>query len=170
VICTVLAHDMENNPDIAAMIGASAALCLSGVPFFGPIAAARVGWIDGAYVLNPTVTQMEETNLDLVVAGTHEGVLMVESEAQELSEEIMLGAVNFGHDAMKPVLDAIIELAENCAKEPRALPEEPTDAPKIQKVIDGFDKKFAAAYQIADKTERQTALGEVRTGDQGKAW
>ena len=87
VICTVLAHDMENNPDIAAMIGASAALCLSGVPFFGPIAAARVGWIDGAYVLNPTVAQMDETALDLVVAGTQEGVLMVESEAQELSEE-----------------------------------------------------------------------------------
>ena len=120
VICTVLAHDMENNPDIAAMIGASAALCLSGVPFFGPIAAARVGWIDGEYVLNPTVAQMDETALDLVLAGTHEGVLMVESEAQELSEEVMLGAVTFGHDAMKPVIDAIIDLAESCAKEPRA--------------------------------------------------
>ena len=113
---------MENNPDIAAMIGASAALCLSGVPFFGPIAAARVGWIDGEYFLNPTVAQMDETALDLVLAGTHEGVLMVESEAQELSEEVMLGAVTFGHDAMKPVIDAIIDLAESCAKEPRALP------------------------------------------------
>ncbi|MED5312935.1 MAG: polyribonucleotide nucleotidyltransferase [Pseudomonadota bacterium] len=163
VICTVLAHDMENNPDIVAMIGASAALCLSGVPFFGPIAAARVGWIDGAYVLNPTVAQMDETDLDLVVAGTHEGVLMVESEAQELSEEVMLGAVNFGHDAMTPVIDAIIELAESCAKEPRALPEEPAEKGDIQAVIDGFDKQFSAAYQIADKTERQAAVGEVRT-------
>ncbi|MEC8642794.1 MAG: polyribonucleotide nucleotidyltransferase [Pseudomonadota bacterium] len=163
VICTVLAHDMENNPDIAAMIGASAALCLSGVPFFGPIAAARVGWIDGEYVLNPTVAQMDETALDLVLAGTHEGVLMVESEAQELSEEVMLGAVTFGHDAMKPVIDAIIDLAESCAKEPRALPEEPAEAAEIKAVIDGFDKQFVAAYQIADKTDRQAALGEVRT-------
>ena len=163
VICTVLAHDMENNPDIAAMIGASAALCLSGVPFFGPIAAARVGWIDGAYVLNPTVAQMDETALDLVVAGTQEGVLMVESEAQELSEEIMLGAVNYGHEAMRPVIDAIIELAESCAKEPRALPEEPSETGEIKAVIDGFDDQFAAAYKLADKTERQAALGEVRT-------
>ena len=107
-----MAHDMENNPDIAAMIGASAALTLSGVPFFGPIAAAHIGWIEGAYVLNPTVDQMYESELDLIMAGTHEGVLMVESEAKELSEEIMLGAVNFGHQAIKPVIDAIIELAE----------------------------------------------------------
>ena len=163
VICTVLAHDMENNPDIAAMIGASAALCLSGVPFFGPIAAARVGWIDGEYVLNPTVAQMDDTDLDLVLAGTLEGVLMVESEAQELSEEIMLGAVNFGHTAMKPVIDAIIELAESCAKEPRALPEEPPETAEIKAVIDGFDKQFTAAYKLADKSERQAALGEVRS-------
>ena len=115
VICTVLAHDMENNPDIAAMIGASAALCLSGVPFFGPIAAARVGWIDGAYVLNPTVAQMDETALDLVVAGTQEGVLMVESEAQELSEEIMLGAVNYGHEAMHPATAPLICDHERCS-------------------------------------------------------
>ena len=168
VICTVLAHDMENNPDIAAMIGASAALCLSGVPFFGPIAAARVGWIDSEYVLNPTVAQMDETALDLVLAGTHEGVLMVESEAQELSEEVMLGAVTFGHDAMKPVIDAIIDLAESCAKEPRALPEEPAEAGEIKAVIDGFSDQFVAAYQIADKTERQAALGEVRAAAKEK--
>ena len=168
VICTVLAHDMENNPDIAAMIGASAALCLSGVPFFGPIAAARVGWIDGEYVLNPTVAQMDETALDLVLAGTHEGVLMVESEAQELSEEAMPGAVTFGHDAMKPVIDAIIDLAESCAKEPRALPEEPAEAGEIKAVIDGFSDQFVAAYQIADKTERQAALGEVRAAAKEK--
>ena len=162
VICTVLAHDMENNPDIAAMIGASAALTLSGVPFFGPIAAARIGWIDGAYVLNPTVEQMDESELDLIMAGTHEGVLMVESEAKELSEEIMLGAVNFGHQSVKPVIDAIIELAESCAKEPRALPEEPAEIADINKVLKGFAKGFEAAYKIADKTDRQAALNEVR--------
>jgi polyribonucleotide nucleotidyltransferase len=153
---------MENNPDIAAMVGASAALTLSGVPFFGPIAAARVGWVDGAYVLNPTIEQMESSDLDLVMAGTHEGVLMVESEAKELSEEIMLGAVNFGHDAIKPVIDAIIELAESCAKEPRALPEEPAEIADINKVLKGFGKDFEAAYKIADKTERQAAVGAVR--------
>jgi len=162
VICTVLAHDMENNPDIAAMIGASAALTLSGVPFFGPIAAARVGWINDAYVLNPTVEQMAETALDLVMAGTHEGVLMVESEAKELSEEIMLGAVNFGHDAIKPVIDAIIDLAESCAREPRVLPEAPAEAGEIKSVLAGFSGDFEAAYKIADKTERQAALGTVR--------
>ena len=162
VICTVLAHDMENNPDIAAMIGASAALTLSGVPFFGPIAAARIGWIDGAYVLNPKVDQMDESELDLIMAGTHEGVLMVESEAKELSEEIMLGAVNFGHQAVKPVIDAIIELAESCAKEPRALPEEPAEIADINKVLKGFAKGFEAGYKIADKTDRQAALNEVR--------
>ena len=163
VICTVLAHDMENNPDVAAMIGASAALTLSGVPFFGPIAAARVGWINDAYVLNPSVEQMEDTALDLVMAGTHEGVLMVESEAQELSEDIMLGAVNFGHDAIKPVIDAIIDLAETCAKEPRPLPEEPAEKKDIEKILKGFEKAFTAAYKIADKTERQAALAVART-------
>ena len=163
VICTVLAHDMENNPDIAAMIGASAALTLSGVPFFGPIAAARIGWIDGGYVLNPTVDQMDSSELDLVMAGTHEGVLMVESEAKELSEEVMLGAVNFGHKSIKPVIDAIIDLAESCAKEPRALPEEPDEKSEIQAVLAGFTDQFEAAYKIADKTERQAALAEVRS-------
>ena len=163
VICTVLAHDMENNPDIAAMIGASAALTLSGVPFFGPIAAARIGWIDGEYVLNPTVDQIDRSELDLVMAGTHEGVLMVESEAKELSEEVMLGAVNFGHKSIKPVIDAIIDLAESCAKEPRALPEEPDEKSEIQAVLAGFTDQFEAAYKIADKTERQAALAEVRS-------
>ena len=163
VICTVLAHDMENNPDIAALIGASAALTLSGVPFFGPIAAARIGWIDGAYVLNPTVDQMEVSELDMVMAGTHEGVLMVESEAKELSEAVMLGAVNFGHDNIKPVIDAIIDLAESCAKDPRDLPEEPAEIDDIQKVLKNFSKGFKAAYKIADKSERQTALNVVRS-------
>ena len=163
VICTVLAHDMENNPDIAAMIGASAALTLSGVPFFGQIAGARVGWINDEYVLNPTVEQMDESDLDLVMAGTLEGVLMVESEAQELSEEIMLGAVNFGHDAVKPVIEAIIDIAESCAKEPRDLPEEPAETSTITDILKGFEGAFEAAYKIADKAERQAAVGAVRT-------
>ena len=167
VICTVLAHDMENNPDIAAMIGASAALTLSGVPFFGPIAAARIGWIDGAYVLNPTVEQMEESALDLVMAGTHEGVLMVESEAEELSEEIMLGAVTFGHDSVKPVIDAIIDLAESCAKEPRDLPEEPAETGEIKAVLENHRAVFEAAYKLADKAERQAALATARADAKG---
>ena len=163
VICTVLSHDMENNPDIAAMIGASAALTLSGVPFFGPIAGARIGWINDEYVLNPTVEQMDESDLDLVMAGTMEGVLMVESEAQELSEEVMLGAVNFGHDAIKPVIEAIIDLAESCAKEPRDLPEEPAETSTISDILKEFEGAFEAAYKIADKTERQDAVGAVRS-------
>ena len=168
VICTVLAHDMENNPDIAAMIGASAALTLSGVPFFGPIAAARIGWIDGAYVLNPTVDQMDSSELDLVMAGTHEGVLMVESEAKELSEQVMLGAVNFGHESIKPVIDAIINLAESCAKEPRALPEEPAETAEIKSVLSGCTDQFEAAYKIADKSDRQAALTEARAAAREK--
>lgn len=118
VVCTVLAHDMENDPDVVALIGASAALTISGIPFLGPVGAARVAYIDGNYVLNPTASQMPETALDLVIAGTSEAVLMIESEAHELSEEQMLGAVMFGHREMQTVLDAIISLAEDCAKEP----------------------------------------------------
>ena len=105
------------------MIGCSAALTLSGIPFFGPVAAARVGYKDGQYILNPTADQMKNSELELVVAGTTEGVLMVESEAQELSEDVMLGAVSFGHESFQPVIQAIIELAEHAAKEPWALPE-----------------------------------------------
>ena len=123
VVCTVLSHDLENDPDVVALIGASAALTISGIPFLGPIAAARVGYIDGQYVLNPTAGAAAATpQLDLVVAGTGEGVLMVESEAKELSEEIMLGAVTFGFEQFQPVIEAIIELAEPCAKEPWNLP------------------------------------------------
>src|ERR1700744_3751827 len=118
VVCTVLSHDLENDPDIASMVGASAALTISGIPFMGPIAGARVGYINGEYVLNPTAAQREQSDLDLVVAGAQEGVLMVESEAQELSEATMLGAVTFGHKGFQPVIDAFIELAETCAKEP----------------------------------------------------
>jgi polyribonucleotide nucleotidyltransferase len=123
VIATVLSHDLENDPDIVAMVGCSAALTLSGIPFFGPIGAGRVGYIDGQYVLNPTAGQMAHSTLDLVVAGTSQGVLMVESEAQELPEDVMLGAVTFGHAQFQPVIDAIIALAEHAAREPWPLPE-----------------------------------------------
>ncbi len=122
VVCTVLSHDLENDPDIVALIGASAALTISGVPFMGPIGGARVGYIDGQYVLNPLIDQLPTSKLDLVVAGTTEGVLMVESEAHELSEEVMLGAVMFGHTAFQEVIQAIIALAESCAKDPWDLP------------------------------------------------
>ena len=118
VVVTVLSHDLENDPDIVAMVAASAALTLSGLPFMGPIAAARVGYIDGQYVLNPTLDQMADTKMDLVVAGTDDAVMMVESEIQELSEDEVLGAVSFAHKGFQPVIQAIIELAEHAAKEP----------------------------------------------------
>ena len=123
IVATVLSYDNENDPDIVSMVGCSAALTLSGIPFFGPIGAARIGYQDGQYILNPTLDQMKTSQLELVLAGTAEGVLMVESEAQELSEEVMLGAVKFGHDAFQPVINAIIELAEHAAKEPWPLTE-----------------------------------------------
>src|ERR1700743_2445356 len=121
VVATVLSHDLENDPDVVAMIGCSAALTISGIPFLGPIAAARVGYKNGQYILNPTSEEMEGSELDLVVAGTKEGVLMVESEAKELGEDVMLNAVMFGHKNFQGVIDLIIGLAEICAKEPRDL-------------------------------------------------
>jgi polyribonucleotide nucleotidyltransferase len=119
VTVTVLSHDMENDPDIVAMVAASAALTISGAPFMGPIGGARVGFINNEYVLNPALDEMPESQLDLVIAGTQDAVMMVESEAKELSEEIMLGAVMFGHRHFQPVIEAIIKLAEKAAKEPR---------------------------------------------------
>ena len=163
MICTVLSHDMENDPDIVAMVGASAALTVSGLPFLGPIAAARVGYANGNYILNPTLAQMEKSDLDLVVAGTAEGVLMVESEAQELSEEVMLGAVNFGHAQMQPVIDVIIELAEMCAREPRELAPEPEAlAPLRQRLTDGFSAALAEAYREPVKQTRQEKVAAVK--------
>ncbi|HPF78348.1 MAG TPA: polyribonucleotide nucleotidyltransferase, partial [Alphaproteobacteria bacterium] len=163
VIATVLAHDMENDPDIVAMIGCSAALCLSGVPFMGPVGAARVGYINGEYVLNPTIQQMEESNLDLVAAGTTEGVLMVESEASELSEEIMLGAVMHAWNGFQPVINLIIDLAEMAAKEPWDLPEKD---PKIVELAKNMKAKFEGdvrkAYEITDKMERYAAKDAVK--------
>ena len=162
VICTVLSHDMENTPDIVAMLGASAALTISGIPFFGPIGAARVGFIDGDFVLNPTTSQMENSKLDLVMAGTSEGVLMVESEASELSEKIMLDAVNFGHEEIQTAINAIIELAESAAKEPRELPQEAPETETVRSAISSLRSEVEKAYAISDKTERQTALGSIR--------
>jgi polyribonucleotide nucleotidyltransferase len=166
VICTVLSHDMENDPDIVAMVGASAALTISGLPFLGPIGAARVGYKDGQYILNPLMDELQESALDLVVAGTREGVLMVESEAQELTEEVMLGAVNFGHDQMQTVIDAIIALAERCAKEPRDVP---LQAPEVAQVKEkllagGILEKFTGAYGEVDKQARQAKVAAVREG------
>ena len=162
VIATVLSHDMENDPDIVAIIGASAALTISGLPFMGPIGACRVGWSGSEYILNPTIDQMKEAKLDLVVAGTKEGVLMVESEASELSEEVMLGAVDYGHREIENVIDAIIELAEVAAKEPRPLPEEPVDKDDYLKVIKPYSKKFEKAYKEKDKSIRSKSLNEIR--------
>jgi polyribonucleotide nucleotidyltransferase len=118
VVATVLAHDLENDPDIVALVAASAALVISGAPFMGPIGAARVGFINGEYVLNPTLDEQKESLMDLIVAGTHDAVMMVESEIQELSEEQVLGGVTFAHKSMQPVIDAIIELADHSARSP----------------------------------------------------
>src|SRR3954454_583760 len=139
VIITVLSHDQENDPDIVAMVAASAALTLSGAPFMGPIGGARVAFVNNEYVLNPTIDEMKDTQLDLVVAGTQDAVLMVESEAKELSEEIMLGAVMFGHRHFQPVIQAIIQLAEKAAKEPRDFAQPDTKA--IEKEMLGIVEK-----------------------------
>jgi len=162
VICTVLSHDMENAPDIVAMIGASAALTISGVPFFGPIGAARVGLIEGDFILNPTITQMETSTLDLVMAGTSEGVLMVESEASELSEKVMLDAVNFGHEQIQTAINAIIELAESAAREPWDLPQEAPEAEAIRNTLSTLKSEVEQAYAISDKLERQGALSGIK--------
>src|SRR6187455_192638 len=161
VIVTLLSHDQENDPDIVAMVAASAALTLSGAPFMGPIGAARVGFINNEFVLNPQIDEMPESGLDLVVAGTQDAVLMVESEAKELSEDIMLGAVMFGHRHFQPVIKAIIGLAEKAAKEPRdfATP----DVSAIEKEMLGIvEKDLRAAYSIPRKAERQDAVAAVK--------
>ncbi|HEY8191037.1 MAG TPA: polyribonucleotide nucleotidyltransferase, partial [Alphaproteobacteria bacterium] len=163
VIATVLAHDLENDPDIVALVGCSAALTISGIPFMGPIAAARVGYKNGSYILNPTLAEMEESDLDLVVAGTQEGVLMVESEAQELPEDVMLGAVMHGWNGFQPVLDAIISLAEMCAKEPWDIPETPDHIKKLADGLKRFEKDLSKAYKIVQKQDRQNAVSEIRT-------
>jgi polyribonucleotide nucleotidyltransferase len=163
VICTVLSHDLENDPDIVAMVAASAALTISGVPFLGPIGAARVGYIDGEYKLNPQMDEASSSSLDLVVAGTQDGVLMVESEAKELSEEVMLGAVMFGHREFQPVIDAIISLAERCAKEPFQVPAAAPEVASVTAAIKAaLRDELAKAYRIVAKGERQQAVGAVK--------
>jgi polyribonucleotide nucleotidyltransferase len=160
VICTVVSHDLENDPDVVAMVGASAALTISGLPFLGPIGAARVGYLDGEFVLNPLMDKLGDSDLDLVVAGTRDGVLMVESEAKELSEETMLSAVMFGHEQMQPVIDAIIRLAEKCAKEPWEIqdPEEKQAPVRERLLATGVRDSLAEAYLEADKQERQAKV------------
>jgi polyribonucleotide nucleotidyltransferase len=162
IICTVVSHDMVHPSDMVAMCGVSAALTISGVPFMGPIGGARVAYTDGEFILNPTVEQLENTDLDLVVAGTHEGVLMVESEAQELDEKTMLDAVKFGQDGYKAVIDGIIDLAEMCAKEPWDIPEVPAEIVKLNKDIQKYSKEVEKAYKNQDKQERYAAVGAVR--------
>ena len=163
VILTVLSHDLENDPDIPAMVGASAALTISGLPFLGPIGGARVGYIDGEYVLNPQLDEMPNTALDLVVAGTRDGVLMVESEASELSEDIMLGAVAFGHKEFQPVIDAIIDLAKACAKEPMELPGEPEGKKELAaKVRELAEAGLREAYTETVKLTRQDKVSAVK--------
>ena len=162
VVCTVLSHDLKNDPDVVAMIGASAALTISGIPFLGPIGAARVGYVDGQYVLNTRMDETAKSVLDLVVAGTREGVLMVESEAKELSEEVMLGAVNFGHDQMQAVINMIISLAEVCAKEPFVLAPEAPEVAIVKSKFAAFTGDLDAAYRNRVKQERYAAVGEVK--------
>jgi polyribonucleotide nucleotidyltransferase len=161
VVCTVLAHDLENDPDIVAMVAASAALVISGAPFMGPIGGARVGYIDGEYVLNPTLDEMKTSTMDLVVAGTADAVMMVESEIKELSEDIVLDGVMFAHRGMQPVIDAIIELAEHSAKEPFDFTPDDTDKLKadVSKVI---SKDLKAAYKLTKKSERVAALSGAK--------
>ncbi|KFC68793.1 Polyribonucleotide nucleotidyltransferase [Devosia sp. LC5] len=161
VIVTVLQHDMENNPDVLAMVAASAALTISGVPFMGPIGAARVGYVDGEYVLNLPVDRRADSKLDLVMAGTADAVLMVESEAKELSEEVMLGAVMFGHAESRKVIDAIIKLAELAAKDARDF--EPEDHSAIETEMLGVvEADLRAAYKLTKKEERYAAVDAVK--------
>ncbi len=167
VMCTVLSHDLVNDPDMVAMIAASAALTISGAPFMGPIAGARVGFEDGEYILNPTVDDMQdlrlnpEQRLDLVVAGTKDAVMMVESEAYELSEEEMLGAVKFAHEQIQPVLDLIIDLAEDAAKEPFDFA--PADYSELSSAVKAAgETEMRAAFAISDKQERTTAVSAAR--------
>ncbi len=162
VICTVLSHDLENDPDIPSIIGTSAALTISGVPFLGPIGGARVGYIDNKYVLNPTYAELENSKLDLVVAATNTGVLMVESEANELSEDIMLAAVDFGHNEQKKAISSIIDLAEQAAKDPWDFVPSEIGAEE-KKHVEKFTKSvLKKAYAETVKQKRQEKLSEIR--------
>ncbi|MBU6235884.1 MAG: polyribonucleotide nucleotidyltransferase [Alphaproteobacteria bacterium] len=169
VVATTVSHDMVNSPDIVAMVGCSAALCISGLPFMGPIGAARVAYIGGQYVVNPTLAEQEETQLDLVVAGTNEGVLMVESEAKELSEDVMLGAVMAGWNAFQPVINGIIEFAEMAAKDPWAVPEVKQEIKDLYaNMKKALETDLRKAYGHTVKQERYAAVGAVRDAAEAK--
>ncbi len=161
VVVTVLQHDLENQPDVLAMVAASAALTISGVPFMGPIGAARVGYIDGEYVLNTPIDKRSDSRLDLVMAGTADAVLMVESEAKELSEEVMLGAVMFGHSESRKVIDAIIKLAELAAKDPRDFAPEDNSALEAE-MLSFIETELRAAYKITKKEDRYAAVDAAK--------
>ena len=161
IIVTTLSHDLENDPDIVALVASSAALTLSGAPFMGPIGAARVGFANNEFILNPTLEEMNESQLDLVIAGTQDAVMMVESEAKELPEDVMLGAVMFGHRHFQPVIEAIIKLAEKAAKEPRDLTV--VDNKDLEKEILGLaEQDLRSAYAISRKQDRYAAVGAVK--------
>ncbi len=164
IICTVLSHDMENDPDIVSILGVSAALTLSGLPFLGPVGAARIGYIDGEYVLNTRIERSDTSRLDLVVSGTKDGIIMVESEAQELSEDIILGAMLFGHDSYQDVIQAIIELAEQCAKGPWPIPTPPPVGLLVEQNLrqGGLIEELTQAYTIGFKQERYQKIAEIK--------
>ena len=162
IVANVMSVDPEIDPDIVAMIGASAALTLAGTPFNGPIGAARVAFIDGNYVLNPSATQLADSRLNLVVAGTRNAVLMVESEAKELTEDEMIGAVSFGHEEMQVAIDSIIELASEAGTEPWDWQAPESDTELESKVVESAEQKVTVGYQIAEKVQRQEALTKAR--------
>ena len=167
VICQVLSYDGENEPDMLAMVAASAALTISGVPFMGPIGACRVGYVDGEYILNPTLADVKTGELDLVVAATGDAVMMVESEAKELSEEVMLGAVQFAHKACREACNLIIDLAEQAAKDPWEMAAQADLSAAKDKLKKLIGKDIAAAYKVTDKSKRSNLLNEARA--KGKA-
>ena len=162
IFCTVMSSDKKQNPDIAAMIGASAALSISGVPFDGPMGAARVGFIDGEYVLNPSFEELNESYLDMVVAGTDEAVLMVESEAKELNEDLMLGAVLFGHQEMKSVINACNELKGMVGNEPWVVEEDESAAKYYSDVESKYKEQITEAFKISNKSDRNETLGAIK--------
>ncbi len=162
IFSTVMSSDKKQNPDIAAMIGASAALTISGVPFDGPMGAARVGFIDGEYTLNPSFEELNESYLDMVVAGTDEAVLMVESEAKELNEDLMLGAVLFGHQEMKAVINACNELKELIGNEDWVIKEDKDDSTHYSNIETKYKDQITDAFKISNKSDRNEALGEIK--------
>jgi polyribonucleotide nucleotidyltransferase len=162
IFCTVMSSGKDQNPDIAAMIGASAALCVAGVPFDGPMGAARVGFIDGNYVLNPSFEQQETSYLDMVVAGTEKAVLMVESEANELNEDLMLGAVLYGHQEMQAVINACLELKDKAGKEDWVISADEETPVYYSELTEKYTNQITEAFTIKDKSERSSAISSIK--------